>query len=135
MKYVLKEGFGSHRENGVTYNAGQTIDTPNPLDKMFPDKFELVGESDPNPRLKTIQAPDLTPAGTPDTVSEQPPEPAATDVQDEFLDVTKDFPSVNGDEQRILSDGKAYRVVDADRPTIVLKEAKNLRELKKFLKG
>jgi hypothetical protein len=37
MIFQLK--YGSHVEKGVTYEAGQTLDSPIPLDKVFPDKF------------------------------------------------------------------------------------------------
>ena len=40
--FKIRPEFGAHRENGVTYKAGDIISSTNDLAKIFPHKFERV---------------------------------------------------------------------------------------------
>ena len=54
MKYQIIAG--SHFENGKLYRKGEIIDSPHPLDKMFPHKIRRVvpkeKESPPSKKLQ-----------------------------------------------------------------------------------
>jgi len=48
-KYRVRAG--SHVENGQTYKRGEIVDSPLALDRIFKEKFDVVG-TDPAPEVK-----------------------------------------------------------------------------------
>jgi hypothetical protein len=60
FKFKFKLLSGQHSENGKTYNAGEIIETNNPLDEMFPriGKFRRIGDVPPEAEVDVTNAVD-----------------------------------------------------------------------------
>ena len=108
--------FGTHREDGVVYKAGEVVSTHTPLHTMFPGRFEVVGAGTAPERQAPAQKPAQANVGPQaPVVADEDEAPNAPPLANKGRDVTKAFPKAVEEAFQVFktSDG-TYNVYDED---------------------
>ena len=148
-RYRLKEQDGQgnktgmHRVGNRRYRAGQTLESDQPLDKLFKNKFDRVEDTAPLSRPEIVRSFDRPSIPNPRAVVEpgvekdNPSTPTRAKLGKSLhgVDVTDEFRNAELLAMKVYHDLKKdmYRVLDNNSGE-VLKTAKSEKAVQKFLK-